>query len=322
MDQSQCWSRESIAAFARRSEATRSTRADTRRPHAPARLPECVSAWSAPRDQGYGGETAKGYFVASPETRRAAARQRGIADIQFRVIGGLPVLIDVWPGVAAVRPTIPTSEAPVTKRGHLPANRFAADVARAGQLPSDAFPVLIGFLIDVPDLDRFLGRISFGVSGGEVLCIQVLTKRVAHGQLELEQILESQTERGDTPVDVARRKRRPYCGSIAVCFHAIQLDRPGAVFFSLPIDGFGGKLISGGAGRYQLIRRVRYGVPVKPENVGAVVGAIELEQQNISARLKPLQLSDQTHGWYALSKVTVRTARPPGFLCRRKAEQR
>lgn len=100
-------------------------------------------------------------------------------------------------------PAITAGNGPVAQSGHLPADRFTADVARAGHLLRDVLAVLIGLLIQVPDLDRLPRRVRLGIACGEIGRAQVLAHRVPHGHLKLQQILEGQAQGGDPTVDVA-----------------------------------------------------------------------------------------------------------------------
>ena len=81
----------------------------------------------------------------------------------------------------------------MAQRRHLaPWQTVVVDLARGRKLPDHRLAVLAGFLVDVPDLQRFLSRISIWVSLREVRCIQVLGQRLANRQLEFEQVLEGE----------------------------------------------------------------------------------------------------------------------------------
>ncbi len=165
------------------------------------------------------------------------------------------------------------------------------------------------FLVDVPDFDRLLGWICRRITGREVHRIQVRAQGVAHGQLELEQIVERQTERGDAPIDVADRQRWPYRRAITISLDAVDLHWPGAVLVALPPDRFRGKQIGIGSGGYKLRRRVRNRVPMKAQHVRTVVRTVQLKEQYFAARLKNLDVTDQRHSCPLWLEGTVKGGR-------------
>ncbi|MNJ27180.1 hypothetical protein D3C77_216780 [compost metagenome] len=134
--------------------------------------------------------------------------------VLFGIIRGVALEVEIGAGIAAVRPPVAGSHCPVTQLGHLPANSLATYIARAGKLPRHRGAVFQYFLIDVPDLDRFLGRVGLRIAAWEIGGIQVLRHGVAYRQLELEQVVERQAQRGDSAVDVANRQRRPHGGTV------------------------------------------------------------------------------------------------------------
>lgn len=184
------------------------------------------------------GEAAEGQLVPFTEARDATGAQAAITLVPGWVIGGVAVDVEVRAGVAAVGPAVPARHRPVAQGGHLPADLLAANVAWRGQFPSHVLAVLVGFLVQVPDLDDLLGGISVGIAAREVRRVQILRQRRPDGEAELEQVLERQAERRNPAIDVAGGEARPRRSTIAVRLDALDLHRPGRVFVALPPDRF------------------------------------------------------------------------------------
>ena len=169
---------------------------------------------------------------------------------------------------------------------------MVVDFTRRGQLPLHLFAVFAGLLVDEPNFQRFLGRVSSGIAFREVLGIKILRQRLAYGEFELEQVFEGQTQRRHSAVDVACYERWPSGCAVTVRANAFNVHGPRSVFVALPENRLGRQVFVGALIGQQFIRSMRDCMPMESQVIRAVFRAVDFIQANFAAGLQFLDVRD------------------------------